>query len=75
LNDAFSITTLGIKELEFTIYNTYGEKLFTCGEPACSWNGEYKNIPVSEGVYSYLLKARTVTNKIINERGTITLLR
>lgn len=75
LNDTFSISTLGIKKLTITIYNSYGEEIYSCNGVDCNWNGEHKGVPCIEGVYSYIVSARTGEDKLINHRGTITLLR
>lgn len=75
LNDAFSITSLGIKEIKITIYNSYGEKIYNCSGLNCIWDGTFKNNPCSEGIYIYQVSARTNEDRVINYQGNITLIR
>jgi gliding motility-associated-like protein len=61
-NDRFEISGTGIKACEYSIYNRWGELIFSttgnlAGSPnlrgSGAWDGNYKGAPVPEGVYIY----------------------
>ncbi|MGV3598058.1 MAG: T9SS type B sorting domain-containing protein [Bacteroidota bacterium] len=74
-NDIFSITSLGIDYLKVSIYDIYGELIYSCEGIDCNWDGTYKGQALPLGSYMYIVNAKTVEKKNINERGTITLVR
>jgi gliding motility-associated-like protein len=68
VNDSFKISTIGIKNYKLTVYNTWGEVVFsTSSEPGfpkspsgdigAGWDGRFHGQPVPEGVYFYTISA------------------
>ncbi len=58
------------------IFNRWGETIWESNDPNVSWDGTYKNIPVSSGVYTWVLKIGLVDNDdIITINGNINLLK
>lgn len=47
-----------IKDVEFTLYNRWGEIVFETTDPALKWDGRSKQMkqPVSDGTYYYICK-------------------
>jgi gliding motility-associated-like protein len=42
---------------EFSIFNRWGEKVFTSTDHHYGWDGKYKSVPQEMGTYVYVLKA------------------
>lgn len=75
LNDCFGIIYWGhVNELNFSIYNRFGEKIFYTNNSTICWDGTYKGEPQDAGVFVYLIKAKTVCGNI-DRKGIVTLLR
>lgn len=75
INDCYGIKYWGqILELEFSIYNRWGERLFYSSNPADCWNGTYKGVRQSAAVYIYMIKAKTTCGEAFR-KGTFTLIR
>lgn len=58
----------------FTIYNRFGNKVFSTYNPNECWNGQYKNKESDTGVYFYYLQGETNCGKIF-KKGDIMLMR
>jgi gliding motility-associated-like protein len=63
------------KELQFDIYNNWGEIIFTSVEQATGWDGTYKSAPQPMGVYVYTVKAITLDDVEHKLAGDVTLIR
>ncbi|MBX3256853.1 MAG: gliding motility-associated C-terminal domain-containing protein [Chitinophagaceae bacterium] len=75
INDCFGLSKWGIIQLqEFSIYNRWGEKVFSTSNPNVCWNGIYKGIEQQSGTFVYVVRARTFCGAI-DRKGTITLIR
>ncbi|MGZ5244344.1 MAG: T9SS type B sorting domain-containing protein [Bacteroidia bacterium] len=75
INDVFSFSAIGIESYELTIYNRWGEKIYSGTEKDKGWDGKFKNALSPEGVYLYKLSAKPYVGKTIHQRGNLTLLR
>ncbi len=78
LNDIFNPTASDILNLEFKIFNTWGEKVFSTNNPQHGWDGTYKNKPSPQGIYLYTVSFKGYSNKQLknyNFRGSVSLLR
>lgn len=73
-NDVFIVHGRNIAKMEMEIYNRWGELLFRSDDPNKGWNGTYKDRKLLNDVYSYQIKIITTSNKIINKKGTVTLM-
>src|SRR6185436_6432843 len=40
-----------VGSVEFKVFNRWGEMMFTTTDPAASWDGNYKGLPMNTGVY------------------------
>jgi gliding motility-associated-like protein len=75
LNDCYGIKYWGIiQELDFSIYNRWGEKIFHTSNPSDCWDGTYKGVKQNPDVYVYLIKAKTFCGKVF-KKGTFVLIR
>lgn len=75
-NDHFCVAHTGIKEISLSIFNRKGLLLHeTFDLTETCWNGKYKNKPVEQDSYLYIIKAISQSNESIIKQGDITLLR
>jgi gliding motility-associated-like protein len=75
LNDCFGIKYWGqVTELDFSIYNRLGERVFHTNDPDNCWDGTFKGEPQKADVFVYTIKAKTACANI-DKKGTVTLLR
>lgn len=58
-----------------SVYNRWGERIYTSSDPHEKWDGTYAGKPCDMGSYSYQLKARCVTGSEIVNGGLFILLR
>jgi gliding motility-associated-like protein len=74
-NDCFGVKYWGVvKELQFIIYNRYGEKVFQTTDPNKCWDGLYKNDKPLPGNYVYYIKAKTACGDV-ERKGNVLLIR
>jgi gliding motility-associated-like protein len=75
INDCFGIKYWGvIKELDFSIYNRFGEKVFHTNDARVCWDGTYKQKLQDVNVFVYIIKAKTTCGSI-ERKGTVALLK
>ena len=76
LNDCYGLKYWGtIINLEFSIYNRWGERIFFTKNPGECWNGTYKGQLLDTDVFIYQVKASTTCDASIYRKGTFTLIR
>lgn len=71
INDLFRVNSTGLKELNVLIFNRWGQKIYTI----IGINGSWDGYDCSEGTYYYILSAMDTNDKLIENKGYITLLR
>jgi gliding motility-associated-like protein len=77
-NDVFRILHTGnMRIVEFSVYNRFGERVFTTSKPDEGWDGNYKGIPADMGVYFYYARIICGTNRtdVTMLKGDVTLVR
>lgn len=75
LNDCFGISKwMPIQLQELSVYNCWGEKVFSTDNPQICWDGNYRGQPQPSGTFVYLIRARSFCGDVFR-KGTITLLR
>jgi gliding motility-associated-like protein len=76
LNDCFGIKYWGvIEELEFSIYNRWGERVFYTTDRSRCWDGTYKGVKQDANVYVYMIRAKTSCENLVFRKGTFVLIR
>lgn len=63
-----------IVELDFKVYDRWGELIFQTSDKSIGWDGTYKGKPALSGVYVYYINA-VVKGSTINVHGNTTLIR
>ncbi len=58
INDTYGLggITQGVNRLQMTIYNRWGEIIFSSTNVADRWDGTYQGKPVPQGVYLYMIQ-------------------
>ncbi len=64
-----------IVEFKATIFNRWGQKLYSWDDPAGGWDGRYKGKDVAQGVYFVLVEARGADGRKYRIRRDVNLLR
>ncbi len=64
-----------IAELNYAVYNRWGEKVFETTDNTNCWDGLYKDKPVNSGVYAYKIYAVLFDGTTIEESGNLTIVR
>lgn len=76
LNDVLRPVAVGISKLElFSVYNRYGQLLFTTNEFGKGWNGQFNGQPQPAGTYVYFAKGLDYQRRPIQKKGTAVLIR
>ncbi len=74
-NDILYVRGKGISDLQFIIFNRWGEKVFETTDVNKGWDGTFKGEPANLAVFVYVLKGKFTNGKTIDEKGNFTLLR
>jgi gliding motility-associated-like protein len=60
---------------EFTIYNRWGQRVFTTNQAGKGWDGKLGNQSQPGGVYVWYIRVIEGGQKVIDKKGTVTLVR
>ncbi|HOY48141.1 MAG TPA: gliding motility-associated C-terminal domain-containing protein [Flavobacteriales bacterium] len=74
-NDIFKAKSSGIVEFRSTIFDRWGQEIYTWEGAGNSWDGTKKGNPVSDGVYFYVIKGKDFQSNDFERYGSITLVR
>lgn len=64
-----------IVEFTATIFNRWGQKIYSWNDPAGGWDGKFHGKDVKQGVYYVLVKARGADGRKFNIKKDVNLLR
>jgi gliding motility-associated-like protein len=73
LNEVFAPITYGITEYKLTVYNRWGELIYTGTNHG--WNGTFEGAPVQEGIYAYVLEATDMAHDQYYLNGVVEILK
>jgi gliding motility-associated-like protein len=74
-NDILLVRGGNIANLQFRIFNRWGELVFESFDQARGWDGTYKGKPENPGVFIYTVDYTFVDGKSGNLKGSVTLIR
>ena len=74
-NNVFNVLGGPYKELDFKVYNNWGELIFESADQAKGWDGTRNGVEQPVGVYVYTLIAVTLDDEKHSIKGDVTLLR
>jgi gliding motility-associated-like protein len=76
VNDVFTITSTGVKEISLQIFNRWGQMMYEFTGAKAGWDGVTSSgVKVSEGTYFYFVKAKGFDDKEISKNGAVSLFR
>ncbi len=75
LNDRLLVYGYVIREIRFTVFNQWGEKIFESNAQASGWDGMYKGKAQPSGVYIYVAKFVLLDGTTTERKGSINLVR
>lgn len=76
LNDDVQPYLVGMKGLKsFSVFNRWGNLIFYTNTYGKRWNGKMNGVDQDSGVYVWILEFYDSNNKLVTEKGTITLIR
>jgi len=77
LNNIFKPFNVYVPEgnYEFSVFNRYGQMLFTTTDRNQGWDGTFNNQYVPEGVYVYMVRFVSAAKQELVRRGTVTVIR
>ena len=64
-----------ILKFNFSVYNRWGQLLFQTDQAGSFWDGQFKNQPAPNGVYTYILGLEKMDGSKESRGGNITLVR
>ena len=74
-NDILMVRGKAVAEMQFIIYDRWGEKVFETNDINSGWDGTYKGEPMNLAVFVYILTGKYKNGDAIDEKGNFTLLR
>ena len=75
LNDAFRPVFNGYTALQMTIFDRWGDLMYSTNELDGGWNGTYRGKPADQGTYVYKITATDFENNKLEKTGPIILVR
>ena len=64
-----------IQNLDFMVFDRWGNKLFESQNPDFGWDGNYKGTAMNMGTYMYYAKATMNDGSVVEKHGNVTLVR
>ena len=74
-NDTWIPVATAMYSIEVSVYNRWGEEVFTTTDLSKHWDGKYRGQDCPVGVYSWKIVARDINQELIIKSGHIVLLR
>ena len=75
INDEFSISSEGIDEFVFIIFNRWGEEIFKTTDLQFTWDGKHQGNLVEVGAYPYTVRVKTDNGFTSEKQGHLNVLR
>jgi gliding motility-associated-like protein len=76
LNDILKATVVGMKEFHyFSIYNRWGQLLFTTSDHRKGWDGKIQGVAQGSGTVVWMAEGMDYKGNLIRRKGTATIIR
>jgi gliding motility-associated-like protein len=76
INDEFKFIAVGMKSVDqFTVFNRYGQIVYSSTELMKGWNGRLSGISQPSGTYVWMIKGVDLAGNVHSKKGTVTLVR
>ena len=74
INDYFLPVGYGITQIDLSIFDRWGAKIFNEANTQLGWDGTFKGVPSPQGVYTYQLIITSMNGEVTSKTGHVTLL-
>lgn len=74
-NDALCIVSDCIDQMTWSIYDRWGQMVFSTNDPGACWNGGLGGYYVPDGVYNWILTGTDVNGDTIDRKGHVVVIR
>jgi gliding motility-associated-like protein len=74
-NESVCVYSNCIQEMEFAVYNRWGQQIFITNNPQQCWDGTSAGKELATGVYTYRLYVKQLDGIIVSKSGNITLVK
>ncbi len=74
-NDILFPLGVGIKSIKWKVFNRWGELVFATEDFNIGWDGTFKGVAQSPGVYVYTMQVTFLNKTARNYKGSVTLIR
>jgi gliding motility-associated-like protein len=74
-NDVLLVRGRSIRELEFMVFDRWGEKVFETNDQDRGWDGTFEGKPVDPAVFVYHLTVYCVDGQRFFTKGNVTIVR
>lgn len=74
-NDEYCVRSNCIRDMQFEIYNRWGELVFSSTDPAVCWDGTWRDKPCENAVFTYFLRATMIDGTQEERQGNISLVK
>lgn len=77
VNKTFKPITKYVEQIDWEVYNRYGEKIYSANKLTDEWDGTLNNNPCQSDVYFYIINYKGILPNNTNQtiKGTLTLIR
>lgn len=75
LNDMLIVYSHIVKQMQFAIFNQWGEKVFETNLLSTGWDGNCKGKPQPSGVYMYVGRFTLTDGSVVTRKGSVNLVR
>ena len=74
INDIYFISNSGFETFEFTVFDRWGNQVFSSNFEDFRWDGRVKGRKISPGVYVFVFRGVTKDNLTIRRSGNISVI-
>ncbi len=75
VNDILIVKGFGFADMQFLVFNRWGELVFQTDDPRIGWDGSYRGREQEMEVYVYVLQGNFADGNTFDLKGNVTLLR
>ena len=75
LNDMFQIFAFGVREVDFRVFDRWGELIYKTTDINSPWDGTFNGREMPNGVYVYTFQVIYLDSELGKQKGSVTLIR
>ena len=75
INDSLHVHGRGIESVNLMIFDRTGQKVFETTDYKLGWGGKFNELEMNDGVFVFTLEVKYCNGELINENGTLSLIR